>query len=56
MSDSIDPGGQAPRVRPTKEAIATVVVTIGLLAGLVWYIRPPRSDFKPAPLQALSED
>ena len=56
MSDSTDPGGQASGTGPTKEAIATVVVTIGLLAGLVWYICPPRSGFKPAPLQVLSED
>ena len=56
MSDSNDPGGQAPSAGPAKEAIATVVVTIGLLAGLVWYIRPPRSGFKPAPLETLPGD
>jgi hypothetical protein len=56
MSDSTDPGGQEPNARPNKEAIATVVVTIGLLAGLAWYIRPPRAQFTPAPLQALPED
>jgi hypothetical protein len=56
MSDSIDPGGQAPSTGPSKEAIATVVITLGLLAGLVWYIRPARSGFKPAPLDTLPED
>jgi hypothetical protein len=56
MSDSTDPGGQASGTGPTKEAIATVVVTIGLLVGLVWYIRPPRAHFTPAPLQALPDD
>jgi hypothetical protein len=55
MSDSNDPG-TPPRTGPTREAIATVVVTIALLAAFVWYIRPPRADFKPAPLQALPED
>jgi hypothetical protein len=56
MFDSTDPGGKSPSPGPTKEAIATVVVTIALLAGLVWYIRPPRSDFKPAPLDNLPVD
>ena len=56
MSGSNDPGGPPPRTAPTREAIATVVVTIGLLAGLVWYIRPPSVDFKPAPLEPLPEE
>jgi hypothetical protein len=56
MSDSTDPGAAPPPAGPTREAIATVVVTIALLAAFVWYIRPPRADFKPAPLQALPED
>lgn len=56
MSDSTDPRGQPPSTGPTREAIATVVVTIALLAALVWYIRPPRSDFKPAPLDTLPHE
>ena len=54
MSGSNDP--VAPSTGPTREAIATVVVTIGLLAAFVWYIRPPRADFKPAPLETLPSD
>ncbi len=53
MSDSTDPGGPPPALGPTKGAMATVVVTIGLLAALVWVIRPPRSDFRPAPLDSM---
>lgn len=56
MSGSTEPANLPPRSGPTREAVATVVVTIALLAGFVWYIRPPRGDFKPAPLEELSED
>jgi hypothetical protein len=33
-----------------------VIVSIGLLAALVWAIQSPRVDFKPAPLDPVSED
>ena len=56
MSDSNDPGSPPSPTSPSREAIITVIVTIGLLAGLVWYIRPARVDFKPAPLEELPEE
>jgi hypothetical protein len=56
MSDSNEPGAPAAPTGPTKGAIATVVVTIGLLAALVWAISPPRVDFKPAPLDPVPQD
>jgi len=56
MSGSNEPGGPTPAAGPSKGALATVGVTIGLLAALVWAIRPPRVDFRPAPLDPAAED
>jgi hypothetical protein len=56
MSDSSDPGAGDGTAASPKKAVATVVITIGLLAALVWAIQPPRVDFQPAPLDPLPED
>ena len=56
MSTSSDPAAPPPPSGPTRGAIATVVLTIALLGAFVWYIRPSRPDFKPAPLQVLSDE
>ena len=45
-TDSTVSSGGVPR-----RAVASVVVTIALLAALVWAFRPLASDFAPAPLQ-----
>ena len=56
MSDSTEPGGPPPAPRPTRSSVATAVLMVGLLAAFVWVIRPPHSDFKPAPLDQLPEE
>jgi hypothetical protein len=45
--------GPAPGKGPTRGAIAMVVLTLGLLAALVWTLRPRRVQFTPAPLDPL---
>jgi hypothetical protein len=47
---STPPGKPTPGRGPTRGAVATVVLTLGLLAALVWALRPPRVDYTPAPL------
>ncbi len=51
MSDSTDPAAPPPPSGPARGAAATVAVTLVLLAALVWALRPPRVEFKPAPLE-----
>lgn len=50
MSSSTDPQTPPPARRPSPGAVATVVVTLGLLAALTWALAPPRVHFTPAPL------
>jgi len=52
MSDS----NEAAPSGPTRGAVATVVVTIALLAALVWALTPPSVTFKPAPLEPVPAD
>ena len=40
---------------PPRRAVASVVVTMALLAALVWAFRPLASNFAPAPLQPVSK-
>jgi len=51
MSSSTDPQTPSPPRRPSPGAVATVVVTLGLLAALAWALAPPRVHFTPAPLE-----
>jgi hypothetical protein len=55
MSDSNDAGAGSP-AGPSRQALATAVVMLALLAAFVGWIRPPRADFTPAPLQPLPEE
>ncbi len=48
--NSRPPGEPGGRRGPTRGAVAIVVVTLGLLAALVWALRPPAARFTPAPL------
>ena len=48
--NSTPPGEPAHGRGPTRGAVAMVVLTLGLLAALVWALRPPRLHFMPAPL------
>jgi hypothetical protein len=47
---------EAPPSGPTRGAVATVVVTIALLAALVWALTPPSVPFTPAPLEPVPAD
>ena len=49
-SNTSDPGPEAPPV-PSRVNLALVVVTLALMAGLVWAMSPRRSTFVPAPLR-----
>lgn len=49
-SNSNDPGQEAPSGAP-RGNLALVVVTLVLMAGLVWAMSPRRSNFVPAPLR-----
>jgi hypothetical protein len=51
MSDSTDPAAPTPPSDPARGAAVTVAVTLVLLAALVWALRPPRVELKPAPLE-----
>lgn len=51
MSNSTEPAEPAPPSGPPRGTVLTVVATMALLAALVWALRPPRVDFKPAPLE-----
>jgi hypothetical protein len=48
--NSKPPGEPSPSRGPTPGAVVMVVVTLGLLAALVWALQPPRVRFAPAPL------
>lgn len=50
MSSSTDPPTGPPADEPSRGGVATVVVTLGLLAALTWALAPARVHFTPAPL------
>jgi hypothetical protein len=51
MSSLTDPQKTPPAGRTSRGAVATVVVTLALLAALAWLLAPPRVRFSPAPLE-----
>ncbi|HZP01587.1 MAG TPA: hypothetical protein VFD30_14955 [Terriglobia bacterium] len=51
-SSSNDPNQEAP-AGASRGNLALVVVTLALMAGLVWAMSPRRSSFVPAPLRPL---
>lgn len=52
-SNSSEPGVSAPTPRPPRTSTAVAVLVMGLLAALVWSLRPDRPGFQPAPLRPL---
>lgn len=56
MSSSTDPPAAPPSGRPSRGAVAAVVVTLGLLAALTWALAPARVHFTPVPLDPLPAD
>ena len=48
--NSKPPGEPVVGRGPNRGAVVMVVVTLGLLAALVWALQPPRVHFTPAPL------
>jgi hypothetical protein len=50
-SNSTEPCGPAPASGPSRGAVVMVVVTVGLLAVLVWALHPDQPPFTPAPLE-----
>ena len=51
MSSLTDPPTGPPAGKPSRGAVAAVVVTLGLLAALTWALAPARVHFTPAPLE-----
>ena len=54
-SNSTGTDPSASRGNLPRRAVASVVVTMALLAALVWAFRPLASSFAPAPLQPVSK-
>jgi len=48
LTEPLSPGRPSG---PSRGAVALVVVTLGLLAALVWGLNPSRPHFTPAPLE-----
>jgi hypothetical protein len=51
-----EPTSPAANPGPSRGSVAAVVVTVSLLALLVWRLNPRQPDFKPAPLLPPSTD
>ena len=51
-----EPTPPAANPGPSRGSVITVVVTMTLLALLVWFLNPRQPDFKPAPLQPPSAE
>ena len=51
MSNLTEPPSSQGTSGPSPGAVALVVVTLGLLAALVWGLNPSRLHFTPAPLE-----
>jgi hypothetical protein len=53
-SISTDPNAAGRNPGPSRGNVALVVVTIALLAGLVWVLNPSQPKFAPAPLRPVT--
>ena len=51
-----DPHVAVPKAGVSRGPVALVIVTIALLAALVWALKPARPNYKPAPLQPVSAE
>jgi hypothetical protein len=50
-SSSNEATAPSPKPAPSKGSVASVVVSMLLLAALVWALRPPHPNLQPAPLR-----
>jgi len=51
-----EPDATRPNPGPSRASVALTVITLSLLALLVWFLNPRQPNFKPAPLKPSSSE